>query len=591
MAAKEKIEALRQLMKQHNIDAWIVPSADPHQSEHPAPFWKTREWLSGFSGSAGILVVTHTEAGLWTDFRYFIQAEEQLQGSGIELFKIKMPGVPDYPKWLLVKLQEHATVGFDGNVLSVAQVEALESTLQAKNIQLAAQDDLVAHIWKERPNIPANPVFLHDIRFSGEARSSKFARIRQKLKERGAHVHLISTLDEIAWIFNIRGSDIEYNPFTISYACISEQEVRLFINPAKLSDEVKAALQTDHVEFSDYDNVFSYLQQIPEATIILIDPEKTTRSLKEAIRDVCVIKEAADIALELKAIKNETELAGIRNAHIRDGAAMVKWLCWLEQHIGNEEYTEVTIVEPLEEFRRQGEYFQGLSFNPIAGYQSNGAMCHYAAKPETALTIRPEGILLIDSGAQYLDGTTDITRTLALSKPTPDQKRDFTLVLKGHIALATAKFPKGTIGCQLDTFARIALWQHGMNYGHGTGHGVGHFLSVHEGPQGIRSGNKVPFEPGMLCSNEPGLYREGQYGIRIENLIMTVQAEETEFDTFYKFETVTLCPIDLKLVDLTLLTLEEKAWLNSYHATVYEKLALSLTTGEQAWLRHETRAI
>jgi Xaa-Pro aminopeptidase len=591
MNTREKIEALRQLMQQHNIDAWIVPSADPHQSEYVAACWKTRAWLSGFSGSAGTLVVAKDKAGLWTDSRYFLQAEQELEGSGIELFKMKMPGVPTYTEWLSRELENRATIGFDGNVLSVAQVEELKTALEAKNIQLAYQQDLVAQLWKDRPEIPAKPVSLLDVKFAGESRISKFARIREKIKGQGAHAHLISTLDEIAWIFNIRGSDVEYNPVTISYAYISEEEARVFIKPEKVSTDVRTALNNDGAVLSEYEEIIPYLQQLPKGTTILIDPQKTTQTIKDAISPNCTIKEAPNIAFKLKAMKNETELDGIRKAHIRDGVAMVKWLYWLDQHLGKEEYTEVTIVESLEKLRSQGKYFQGLSFNTIAGYQTNGAICHYKAKPETALTIRPEGILLIDSGAQYLDGTTDITRTLALSEPTPEQRQDFTLVLKGHIALATAKFPKGTTGAQLDTFARATLWQHGLNYGHGTGHGIGHFLNVHEGPQSIRPDNYIPIEPGMLCSNEPGLYRVGRYGIRIENLIITVPAEETEFGTFYCFETVTLCPIDLEFVDVSLLTLEERTWLNTYHKSVYEKLSPLLTDDEKAWLRYETREI
>ncbi len=589
MDAKEKIKALQQLMEEHKIDAWIVPTADPHQSEYVAPYWKTRTWLSGFSGSAGTLVVTRDKAGLWTDYRYFIRAEQELKGSGIELFKMKRLDVPTYTEWLCHELDEQATIGFDGNVFSVAQVEKLQDALHSKRIHLAYQQNIVAQLRKDRPQIPAKPVMLLDVKFSGESRESKFARIRQKMKAEGVHAHLISTLDEIAWVFNIRGSDVEYNPVTISYACISDQDVRLFMNSEKLSSEVKSALQADDVVFSEYHELIPYLKQLPKEMVLLVDPKKTTQAVKNAI--ACTIKEASSIAFPLKAVKNETELKGIRTAHIRDGVAMVKWLCWLDQHLGKEEYSEVTIVKPLEELRSRGEYFQGLSFYPIVGYQANGAICHYAAKPETALTIKPEGLLVIDSGAQYLDGTTDITRTLALSGATLEQQRDFTLVLKGHIALATAKFPQGTTGAQLDSFARAALWQRGMNYGHGTGHGVGHFLNVHEGPQGIRPENHVALEPGMLCSNEPGLYREGKYGIRIENLINVVASEETEFDTFYRFETVTLCPIDLDLIDASLLTLQEKTWLNTYHKTVCETLSPFLTEDEKTWLQHETRKI
>ena len=591
MTTQEKIAALRTLLKDHQIDVWIIPSADPHQSEYMAAHWKIRAWLSGFTGSAGTLVVTANQAGLWTDSRYFLQAEQELAGSGIELFKMKMPGVPSYTEWLADTLPQGARIGFDGHVVSVAQVNELQNALNSIQIHRSYQHDLAAELWTDRPAIPAEPVFLLDERFCGESRTSKFARVREQLVQQKVTAHLISTLDEIAWLFNLRGGDIDYNPVTISYAYISEEDVRLFIDPQKLGDEVQNVLKTDGVILAPYHDVFSFLKQLPQEPIVLLDPQKTTQIVCDTVSSYATITEGPNIVFPMKAIKNQVELEGIRQAHIRDGAAMVKWLYWLDQQLGKHEFTEVTIVEPLEAFRSQGEYFQGLSFNTIAGYQANAAMCHYAAKPETALSIKPEGLLLVDSGAQYLDGTTDITRTLALSHPTEQQRQDFTLVLKGHIALATAKFPQGTSGAQLDTFARAALWQRGLNYGHGTGHGIGHFLSVHEGPQSIRSENMIAIEAGMICSNEPGLYREGEYGIRIENLIITILAEKTEFGTFYQFETVTLCPIDLDLVETSMLTEEEKHWLNAYHRTVYEKLVSGLDAEEVAWLQHETREI
>ncbi len=426
---------------------------------------------------------------------------------------------------------------------------------------------------------------------SGESRRSKFERVREQLKQHHVTAHLISTLDEIAWLLNLRGRDIDYNPVAISYAYISDTEVRLFIDPHKVHHNVKDALLADGVFCLPYDDVYSFLGQVSEATTILLEPQKTTQVVWDTVSSHATVEEGDNIVFPMKAIKNQVELDGIRQAHIRDGVAMVKWLYWLDQQLGHQEYTEYTIVESLEDFRSRGDYFQGLSFNPIAGYQANAALCHYAARPDTALPIKPEGLLLVDSGAQYLDGTTDITRTIALSAPTDQQRQDFTLVLKGHIALATAQFPRGTSGAQLDTFARMALWQHGLNYGHGTGHGIGHFLNVHEGPQSIRPENTVPLEPGMLCSNEPGLYREGKYGIRIENLIITIPAEENEFDSFYQFETVSFCPIDLDLVEASLLTDKEKGWLNVYHREVYEKLSPGLNAEETAWLRHETREI
>ena len=591
MNAKEKVAALRQLMEQHNIDAWIVPSSDPHQSEYVADCWRNRAWISGFSGSAGTVVITREKAGLWTDSRYFLQAARELQGSGIELFKMAMPGVPTYTEWLAQELADQATVGFDGNVLSVNEVEELTSALASKSITLSYQEDLIAPIWKDRPAIPSTPVMLLDVKFAGESRTSKFARIREKIQEAGAQAHLISTLDEIVWMFNIRGNDVECTPVTVGYAYISQDEVRLFIDEKKVPDDVKAALRADGVIFSAYDEVVPYLQHLPKDTSVLLDPQKTSQILKDAVAQACRVKEGQNVVLKMKAIKNDVELAGIRSAHIQDGVAMVKWLYWLDEHVGKEEYTEYNIVDTLAELRRQGEYSQDLSFEPIVGYMPNAALCHYHAEPNTALTVKPEGILLIDSGGQYLTGTTDITRTIALSEPTPQQKQDFTLVLKGHIALATAKFPQGTMGSQLDTFARMALWQYGLNYGHGTGHGVGHFLSVHEGPQSIRPGNNVPLEVGMLCSDEPGLYRTDEYGIRTENLIIVVPSEETEFGAFYQFETVTLCPIDLDFIDVTLLSPDEKAWLNTYHQKVYKQLSEFLNDEEKAWLKHETREI
>ncbi len=578
-------------MKEHKIDAWIVPDSDPHQSEYPAPHWKTRTWFSGFTGSAGTLVVTLDKAGLWTDFRYFIQAARELEGSGIELFKMKMPDVPTMPEWLAQELREEGVLGFDGKLFSVGQVEELEKLLNSKNIRFACRQDLAAQIWTDRPAIPTEPVSLLDVSFAGESRLSKFSRVREKMKELGVQAHLISSLDEIAWLLNVRGRDIEYNPVAIGYVYISETGVRMFIVPEKLSDDRKFPLSADGVICSNYEDLLPFLQQIPKDTTVLIDPQRTSQVIKDLLSQHCSLQEGQNIALAMKAMKNETEQEGCRQAHIRDGVAMVKWLYWLKQHVGTGIYSEITIVEPLEELRSRQQFFQGLSFNTISAYRANAALCHYTAETDTALSIEAEGLLLVDSGAQYSDGTTDITRTIALAEPSAQQRRDFTYVLKGHIGLATAKFPQGTGGAQLDTFARMALWQKGMNYGHGTGHGIGHFLSVHEGPQSIRSDNSETLELGMVCSNEPGLYREGEYGIRTENILIVVPAEETEFDTFYQFETISLCPIDRSLIDPVLLTLGEKEWLNAYHRRVYETLSPFLTMDEKSWLAGATQEI
>lgn len=591
MNVQERIAALRKLMQQYKIEAWIAPSADPHQSEYVAECWKTRAWISGFTGSAGTVVITQNQAGLWTDSRYYLQAGRELAGSGITLFKLGQPEVPSYSDWLAQELPEHATIGFDGQVFSAAQAEQLQKAVSAKQIRLNYQQDLIAQIWHNRPTVPAQPVLELSLEFAGESRSSKFSRMRERLSKADADAHFITALDDIAWMFNIRGNDVEYNPVTIAYAYLAQDDVRLFVDMAKFSTEVQAALRRDGVTFAGYEEARTFLQQLPQGTTVLIDPEKTSLMIKDALSQHCTIKEEQNIAFTLKAQKNETELQGIRHAHVRDGVAMVKWLCWLDQHLGKEVYTEYTVVDSLRELRSQQQYFQGLSFHPIAGYQANAALCHYRPEPKTALTIRPEGILLVDSGAQYLDGTTDITRTFALSAPTAQQKQDFTLVLKGNINLSLAKFPKGTTGAQLDILARQALWNHGYNYGHGTGHGIGHFLNVHEGPQRIHVNNYVPLELSMVCSNEPGLYRTNQYGIRIENTIVVIPAETTEFDIFYQFETVTLCPIDLDLVDASLLSQAETTWLNAYHQRVYTTLSPYLAEQERAWLRHETRTI
>ena len=578
-------------MEEQKIDAWIVPSSDPHQSEYVAPHWKTRAWLSGFTGSAGTLVVTMEKAGLWTDSRYFIQAARELEGSGIELFKMKMPGVPTLPQWLAQEMREGTVLGFDGEVFSVTQVEDLKKTLRSKNIRFACDRDLVSQIWTNRPPIPSEPISLLDISFAGESCLSKCSRVREKMKELGVQAHLISSLDEIAWLLNIRGGDVEYNPVAIAYVYISEEDVHLFVDPEKLSEDIKFPLTADGVVCLDYEELFPFLQQIPQGAKVLIDPERTSQVIKSLLSQRCSLLEGKNLVLAMKAVKNEIEREGFRQAHIRDGAAMVKWLCWLQQHMGKGDYDEVTIVGPLEGFRSQQKLFQGLSFNTISAYQANAALCHYAADPGTASPISAEGILLVDSGAQYLDGTTDITRTLAFAEPTAQQRRDFTYVLKGHIALATAKFPQGTGGMQLDTFARMALWQQGLNYGHGTGHGIGHFLSVHEGPQSIRPENYEPLELGMVCSNEPGLYREGEYGIRIENIVIVVPAEETEFGAFYQFETISLCPIDRRLIEPALLSREEKEWLNAYHRRVCDTLSPFLTANEKNWLAEATQEI
>lgn len=591
MAARTRIEELQGLMRTLRLDAWLVTSTDPHQSEYPAACWKARAWLSGFSGSAGTLVVTQAKAGLWVDPRYHLRAEKELAGSGIVPFKVGLPGVPSYPQWLAHALSHGAVVGFDGRQLSLAEVRRLGEALQDLSVTFSSDHDPVGMLWKDRPALPRAPIFLLDLAFAGQPRPSKLAQIREKMVQQRCQAHLISALDEIAWTLNLRGRDVEYNPVAISYLLITGQQAHLFIRPEKVPPDARAALTFDGVLVSEYEAIDSFLRRLPPETTLLFDPEKTSYTLAQIIAQTCQSKAAASIPAALKAVKNATELAGIRKAHVRDGVALVKWLYWLDQQPASAVHTEITLAERLAELRSLGENYQGLSFGSIVGFRANSAVGHYRPRPETTPQIEPEGILLVDSGAQYLDGTTDLTRTISLGSPSVAEKRACTWVLKSHIALAQTKFPAGTRGSQLDALARAPLWGQGWDCRHGIGHGIGHFLNVHEGPPRFRQDNQVPILPGMVLSNEPGVYFEGRFGIRIENVLITVPAETTEFGEFYRFETVSLCPIDLDLVEASLLTIEEKDWLNAYHQGVYETLAPFLAPTEQAWLGQETHTI
>ena len=554
MTSDEKLTALRALMRDHAIDAWIVPSADPHQSEYVAARWQARAWMTGFSGSAGTLVVMHDRAGVWTDSRYHLSAEQDVTGTTIELFKDGLPGVPTYTEWLASELPDGATVGFDGSVFSVSDVAKLKQALADKKVMLNFEHDLIGQIWQNRPARPDGPLFLHDIRFSGETRASKLARIRDKMTEVGTHVLVLAALDDIVWTLNIRGSDVTCNPVAVSYAVITDDEVRLFVDAGKLPVDVRKALAGDAVAVAPYEAIEDYLQELPAGSAVLIDPDKTSYVLAQSIPAACTVRKKTSLPRVMKAIKNATELDGIRQAHVRDGVAMVRWLYWLDGALAAAEHTEITIGEKLEEIRRHGDHYRGLSFGTIAGYAAHGAIGHYKAQPATAATLKSKSVLVIDSGAQYLDGTTDVTRTISLGSPTADEKRAFTRVLQSHIRLATAHFPQGTTGAQLDALARGPLWQEGWECRHGIGHGVGHYLNVHEGPPRFSKTGTAPIEPGMVLTIEPGVYFEGRFGIRIENMVITVVRDTTEFGDFYGFETVTFCPIDLELIELPLLS-------------------------------------
>ena len=586
----ERIHALRMWFKP-NIQAFIIPSTDPHLSEYVAPHWKSREWISGFTGSAGTVVITEKKAGLWTDSRYFLQAAEQLQGSGIDLYKEMLPETPSITKFLSDELQPGESVGIDGKMFSVEQVESMQAELSAKNIQIVFCPDPMDELWENRPPMLESPAFVYDIKYAGKSCSEKIAAIRTELKKKSAESVMLSALDEIAWTLNLRGNDVHCNPVVVSYLLITEKKAVLFIAPEKVPEEVRNYLEEQQIEIQNYSDTEIYLSDLNSSSI-LMNPAKTNYSVFSSVNPQCrIIRGEAPVAL-LKAIRNEQEIKGIHAAMQRDGVALVKFLRWLESAVPSGTETELSIDRKLHAFRATQDLYAGESFDTIAGYKEHGAIVHYSATEESNATLHPKGFLLLDSGAQYLDGTTDITRTIALGELTTEEKTDYTLVLKGHIALAMAVFPSGTRGAQLDVLARMPLWSHKMNFLHGTGHGVGHFLSVHEGPQSIRMNeNPIVLQPGMVTSNEPGVYKGGSHGIRTENLTLVCSAGEGLFGEYLKFETITLCPICKKGIIKELLTADEVDWLNNYHQQVYEKLSPKLNEEEKAWLKEATAAI
>lgn len=586
----ERIHALRMWFKP-NIQAFIIPSTDPHLSEYVAPHWKSREWISGFTGSAGTVVITEKKAGLWTDSRYFLQAAEQLQGSGIDLYKEMLPETPSITKFLSDELQPGKSVGIDGKMFSVEQVESMQAELSAKNIQIVFCPDPMDELWENRPPMPESPAFVYDIKYAGKSCSEKIAAIRTELKKKSAESVMLSALDEIAWTLNLRGNDVHCNPVVVSYLLITEKKAVLFIAPEKVTEEVRNYLEKQQIEIQNYSDTEIYLSDLNSSSI-LMNPAKTNYSVFSSVNPQCrIIRGEAPVAL-LKAIRNKQEIKGIHAAMQRDGVALVKFLRWLESAVPSGTETELSIDRKLHAFRATQDLYVGESFDTIAGYKEHGAIVHYSATEESNATLHPKGFLLLDSGTQYLDGTTDITRTIALGELTTEEKTDYTLVLKGHIALAMAVFPSGTRGAQLDVLARMPLWSHKMNFLHGTGHGVGHFLSVHEGPQSIRMNeNPIVLQPGMVTSNEPGVYKGGSHGIRTENLTLVCSAGEGLFGEYLKFETITLCPICKKGIIKELLTADEVDWLNNYHQQVYEKLSPKLNEEEKAWLKEATAAI
>lgn len=585
------LEKIRYIMKKNNINYYIIPSSDSHQSEYVADYFKGREFISGFTGSAGTLLIGHQDAYLWTDGRYFIQAEKELIGTGILLMKMRTSGYPTIEEWIKQNIKEEETLGFDGKLFSVNQYKGFLNIANENKFRLNMNNDLLEEFWATRSELPKSKIFIHEEVYSGKSALEKLSEVRYHMKEKKAANYIISSLDDIAWLCNIRGNDIKFNPVALAYVIVTEKDTNLYINNNKIDNETRIKLNSQGINIYEYDEIEEHVKLINEATII--DASKLNAKIYSLLsKDIEIIDEI-NITTRLKAVKNDIEISNIEKSQIRDGVAMVRFIKWLKESIKKEKITEISASKKLTELRAMSENYKGDSFNTIAGYKDHAAMMHYSATEATDYELKAEGMFLVDSGAQYLDGTTDITRTFVLGKLTSEEKRDFTLVLKGHIALATAKFLKGTTGMNLDILARRPLWNYRIDYKCGTGHGVGYFLNVHEGPQGIRpEGNTTALEKGMIITNEPGVYKEGKHGIRIENTLLVVEdMKSEEFGEFYKFNTISYCPIDLNGVDIYMLTNEEKEWLNNYHKTVFEKLSPYLSEEEVKFLEGETREI
>ncbi|MFH2059292.1 MAG: aminopeptidase P family protein [Pseudomonadota bacterium] len=597
MKTDEKIDQIRKLMKANGIDAIVVPSDDPHKSEYVAEHWQAGKWLTGFSGSAGIAVVTLEHAILWTDFRYYIQAEEQIQGSEFVLYKLGEPDVPGFDKWLTQTLTPHCTIGMDGALFSMGSVKKIKALFEDKSFKLDIGIDFIKQLWLDRPPMPASKAFLFSEKYAGESRADKILKIREKMESLGADYHLMVSLDDIAWTLNLRGNDVHTNPVNIAFLLFGPEHLDLFINTDKIDETVKKALKQDNIQMFKYSDIVDALSKIDGNKRVLINPENTSVYLGESINKKCRIIEKPSPVVALKAIKNQIQIAHIKETAVKDGIAMVNFLFWLEHQQSDELLTEVSAAQKLFEFRKEQPGFMDNSFDPIMAYQAHSAMCHYSATKQTNVTIGEDGIFLTDSGGNYLTGTTDITRTISRTTgrsigscgPSRQEIEDYTLVLKGHIAVATILFPKGTRGVQIDTLARQYLWKKGLDFGHGTGHGVGFFLCVHEGPARISSHPvDEALKKGMLLTNEPGIYREGQYGMRLENMILVQEAFENEFGKFLKFDQMTFCHFEKDLIDPDMMLEEEIFWLNTYHEQVYDKLSSGLKKETARWLKQKT---
>lgn len=595
MTINERLAAIRQLMIANDLDAYIIPSSDPHQSEYPAPYWKSRVWISGFTGSMGFVTITQTQANVWTDGRYFLQCEMETKDSEFELTKQIQQGAPEHVDWLAETLPENSRIGCDSSLFSVSQVRSMQKTFDKKNIELITDADLITPIWTDRPTLPKTEIFEHEVVFAGKSRSEKLTDIRAKMTENGANFHLVTTLDDIGWTLNLRGSDVECNPVFVAYLVIGMERCDLFIDPAKVPAAIKTTLNHDGIIIRPYGLIGDFLTQLDENQTITIDANNANFQLFSLMDRVHVI-EGDTFSIMMKAVKNETEQRLIHEVMVKDGVALTKAFMWLEKTLLERTVKEYEMASMIAQFRSDQLHYFGESFDAIIGYNGNGAIIHYHPDPHNSATIERKGILLLDSGGQFADGTTDITRTISLDgAPTAEQRQNYTAVLRGHMAIAQLKFPEGTKGIQMDILARQFLWQHGLNYGHGTGHGVGFFMNVHEPPQGIvgaiNARGTTAHQVGMLTSNEPGFYKEGEYGIRIENLVLVVEDVETAFGKFFKFDTVSLFPIDTQLIEVAVLTQSERDWFNDYHARVYEKLSPQLDEAEKAWLKAKCHMI
>ncbi len=594
-SSKNNLAALRSLMAENKISVYLIPSADPHLGEYIPDHWRIIRWLTGFTGSAATVVVTESFAGLWTDSRYLIQAKEQLQDSGFELVPPGINGNNDSLNWIKDNVENGKTVAFDGRIFSISRMRKLNEAMESKNIVFRSDADLISELWNDRPSMPSEPAFDHPLIFCGKSREVKLTEVRDRMKKQGADYHLLTSPDDIMWLLNIRGRDTKYSPLLASFAIVGPDQVLLFVDETKIPFRIAMEFDKLGIVILPYDETDGVLSSFSDDESIIITPGNTSVALFDSINPSLKIIESISIPSQIKAVKNKIEIENIYKVMVKDGIALTRFFFWLEQKAGSLAMTELSLGEKLDEFRSLQENFLGLSFGTIVAWNEHGAHPHYRATKETDSEISLSGILLIDSGGQYLDGTTDITRTNAIGRPTSKQKKDFTLVLKGMVNLAAAKFTAGTKGYQLDTLARGPLWDKGLNFGHGTGHGVGFCLNVHEGPQSISpslsGGGQYPFEAGMLTSDEPALYREGEYGIRTENLLLCYEDEETEFGRFLKFDIVSLCYIDKNLIDKSLLNDNEIKLLNDYHSMVYDRLSPFLSDEEKVWLREKTDEI